>query len=109
MSADESLEEKLAALKQSFINRLPERFDEMYEHLSGWQADGGGESLQGLHRAVHSLTGAGATFGFAELSDQARVLERYLKELVGRDAVADEALVVEIERQLSDIKALAAP
>lgn len=66
-------------LQQYFATRLPDRLAEIEEAChaareAGWT----GEPLKTFHRLVHSLAGAGATFGFPEVSDLARNLEGLL-------------------------------
>ena len=66
-------------LKRYFAGRLPARFAEIDASYRAAR-DGGwtGPSLRTFHRLVHSLAGAGATFGFPEVGDVARRLERRL-------------------------------
>jgi diguanylate cyclase (GGDEF)-like protein len=78
MGSDLDLE--LRDLQQYFASRLPERLEEIeitWQEVRGsWPPD----ALRELHRLAHSLTGAGGTFGFPEVTRTARALERYLKE-----------------------------
>ncbi len=78
MSSDLDLE--LRDLQQYFASRLPERLEEIEMawaevRESGWAPD----ALRTFHRLAHSLTGAGSTFGYPEVTRTARNLERYLK------------------------------
>lgn len=78
-SPAERLKKELEALAQAFASRLPEKI-RLIEH--NWAAierdEWDAEAFQELHRLVHGLAGSGATFGFARLSQTARVLERSL-------------------------------
>ena len=82
-SADTSVEAQLAALREEYARKLPERLSEI-EAL--WQALGhegwGGETAQSLHRACHTIAGSAGTFGLPKVGHYARVLERILKPLV---------------------------
>ncbi len=76
--SDSTLE--LKELQEYFAGRLPDRLREIDEawstvRTSAWSP----EPLKELHRLVHSLSGAGTTFGFPEVTRTARVLERFLK------------------------------
>ncbi|MFL6193330.1 MAG: Hpt domain-containing protein [Thermoanaerobaculia bacterium] len=64
-------------LRRYFTGRLPARLAEIVAARdaardAGWAE----EPLRTFHRLLHSLAGAGATFGFPEVSDLARRLER---------------------------------
>jgi HPt (histidine-containing phosphotransfer) domain-containing protein len=67
-------------LRRYFAGRLPERLTEVEAagtaaRDAGWTA----EPLRNFHRLAHSLVGAGATFGFPDVTEHARSLERLLK------------------------------
>jgi HPt (histidine-containing phosphotransfer) domain-containing protein len=67
-------------LRRYFAGRLPDRLAEVEEACAaardaGWAA----EPLRQFHRLIHSLVGVGATFGFPEVTEHARTLERLLK------------------------------
>jgi|ERR1700681_1488126 len=67
-------------LRRYFAGRLPERLTEVEDagtaaREAGWAA----EPLRLFHRLAHSLVGAGATFGFPDVTEHARTLERLLK------------------------------
>ncbi len=74
----ESLQAQLKVLRQNFIDNLPARLEGLESGLAKWRQSLGEQELSEFHRAVHSLTGAGATFGCDELSDVARELEQQL-------------------------------
>lgn len=81
MAADSTLE--MQELRGYFAGRLPDRLreiDEAWKRVrdSAWSP----ESLRDLHRLVHSLAGAGATFGFPEVTRTSRDLERFLKAVL---------------------------
>jgi diguanylate cyclase (GGDEF)-like protein len=67
-------------LKRYFAGRLPSRVSEV-EAARGAARDAGwvGEPLHTFHRLAHSLSGAGATFGFPEVSAVSSRLEGVLK------------------------------
>ena len=71
-------------LREYFAGRLPERLAEI-EDACRAARDAGftGEPLRTFHRLVHSLAGAGGTFGFPEVSEVSRGLERLLKACLG--------------------------
>ena len=87
-------------LRRYFAGRLPARIAEIEEALAAARAAGWtGEPLRTAHRLAHSLKGAGATFGFPEVSELARGLDRLL---AGEDPGAREG---EIEEVLARLRA----
>ena len=78
MMNSDALKARLEALRQNFIAQLPTRIETLEAGLAKWRESSDEGGLSEFHRAAHSLTGAGATFGCQELSDVARVLERQL-------------------------------
>ncbi len=81
-------------LRRYFAGRLPDRLAEVEEardatRAAGWK----GGPLRTFHRLAHSLAGAGATFGFPEVSDLARRLEVLLESALGEGKPPEEAAV----------------
>lgn len=70
------IQKKLSALRIQYINKLPERLQKLEQCWQGLDKDF--NALSEFHREVHSLAGSGGTFGFSELSQTARILERTL-------------------------------
>ncbi len=85
------LQAKLTALSDVYAVQLPEnlkQLEQSFHQLSdtAWEEQG----FQTLLRLVHNLIGSGTTFGFATLSDRARNLETYLRQLAQTKAVMDK-------------------
>jgi diguanylate cyclase (GGDEF)-like protein len=83
-----ALQAKLKMLSESYATQLPEKLKQLEQALSqlplvGWDE----RDFQNLLRLVHGLIGSGKTFGFASLSDVARTLEAYLRQLAQAKAV----------------------
>jgi diguanylate cyclase (GGDEF)-like protein len=96
---------ELKELQEYFAGRLPERLAELDEAwaavvASGWETG----RVRTLHRLAHSLTGAGSTFGFPEVSRTARVLERFLKAVVDGGGPSGEEASSPIERLLEGVR-----
>ncbi len=95
-------------LREYFAGRLPERLAEIDEACRAAREAGfTGEPLRTFHRLVHSLAGAGGTFGFPEVSDLAREVERLLKPHLGSGAPLNEIGIGEIEAFLVRLRAIA--
>ena len=98
---DEAQQKKLLAqlqeLRDNYAKELPEKIRQIREGLDTLRANRDTESLRTLHRYTHSLTGSGATFGFAEVSTAARKLEQALKNLIGADVELSDQAIHEME------------
>lgn len=68
----------LAQLSSEFRSSLPARLTVISEAFAAASA-GDAAALETLQRALHSLVGAAGTFGFAELSQRARLLENAVR------------------------------
>lgn len=98
------LQAQLKVLSDSYAAHLPEKLKQIERAWSqlprgAWDEDG----FQDLHRMVHSLTGSGKTFGFALLSDVARNLEDYLKQVAQAKTVAGEEQGQRIQVLLNEL------
>ncbi len=93
----EALETQLATIRASFIAELPlreQRIADAWRALADteWAQD----ACKAFYREVHSLSGAGATFGCDELSSRARALEHRFQSIVDDHSPATEAEQVEL-------------
>lgn len=102
------LQEKMRVLRESYAAQLPEKIRQIEAACAGYQSRSDEETLHALHRMVHSLTGSGATFGFSELSQVARVLEEYLKGIVIQGSPASDVQLTELQRQIMVLRQAAA-
>lgn len=94
-------------LRLDYAAQLPEKLRQIEEACVGYQSRLDEEVLHALHRMVHSLTGSGATFGFAELSKIARVLEEYLKKIANQKLPASDENFAEMHRQIAGLRQVA--
>ncbi|HEV7509781.1 MAG TPA: diguanylate cyclase [Thermoanaerobaculia bacterium] len=96
-------------LRQYFAGRLPARIFEVEEARDAARAAGwSGEPLRTFHRLAHSLAGAGATFGFPEVTTLARRLESLLKTALAEGAPSGEVASREVDRLLDRLSPFAA-
>jgi HPt (histidine-containing phosphotransfer) domain-containing protein len=91
MADPNKLQARLQALNDAYAAQLPEKLKQI-EQVWGRlpKAEWVEVDFESLHRMVHSLTGSGKTFGFSLLSDVARGLEQYLKQLMQARTVLSE-------------------
>jgi len=92
-----SLENRLAALRIGYVAKLGEKMEEMAEA----QAQ---RSLEALARLSHKLAGSGATFGFAEVSDAARLLENTCVNVMESEEAPSPGQVREIDGQVDELR-----
>jgi two-component system OmpR family response regulator len=95
-------------LRRYFTGRLPGRIAEILAardaaRAAGWAA----EPLRTFHRLTHSLAGAGATFGFPEVSDVARRLERGLRAALDAGEPPREMEAAGWEEALEELRRMA--
>lgn len=83
---------QLAALREQYAEQLGETLDDLVGRVSGQGANIAHRvTLAELHASLHKLAGSGGTFGFSELSNQARVLEVIAKAWLDDGAVPELA------------------
>lgn len=99
------LERRLAALKERFAAELPAQIDATAAHwvaLRQAKAEPGTSAeLAALRQALHRLVGNAGSFGFGEVSAQARELEQQVASI--GSVTDDEALVRAIDRGFEDL------
>ena len=108
MSAlSEKAQEALQALYRAYVENLPQKVDEV-EHL--WsravtQASIDLVVLHEMHRAVHSLSGSGATYGCVALSEAFAHLEDMLQMILDhhRPTPQDREAVTGLLARLKDL------
>jgi diguanylate cyclase (GGDEF)-like protein len=91
-------------LRRYFAYRLPARVSEVEAARdaardAGWEV----EPLRTFHRLAHSLAGAGATFGFPEVSEVSHQLESLLKAALGTGPLPEDATVEALLARLRDL------
>jgi len=92
-------------LRRYFAYRLPARVSEIESARDAARDAGWRDApLRTFHRLAHSLAGAGATFGFPEVSDVSRRLESLLKRALDGGSPPEAA---EVEGLLSRLRDLA--
>lgn len=70
-----SIEDKLQALKQRYQASFPDKLADLLAARQLLESGDGQKGLQQLRHHGHKLAGSGASYGFPELSAQARKLE----------------------------------
>lgn len=105
MQEAESFSQLFGRLRAQYEQSLPSKIAELessYAALQKTPADH--PLLETFHRQVHSLTGSGASFGFSELSQSARVLELTLKRAINSSTALQPTKFAEIRHHLDGLK-----
>lgn len=92
-SPQQTLEEKLKALRQAYAKQLPKKLDDVTALWSSLCNDGWDWSkIEDLYRFVHTLAGSAPTFGFNKVGTDARSVEHIFKTWIARknEASSDE-------------------
>ncbi len=102
--------ERMAALTAQFRDELPSRLtllQRQWHTLSNaWSVDEWSENaLRELHGCTHNLAGSGSTFGYDELTERARAVDRHFKMLLLQQHIPDAALQVEIHKLFTALEA----
>ncbi|WP_297325078.1 diguanylate cyclase [Nitrosomonas sp.] len=100
--------ERMRLLLASFAQELPDRINEIEALWSKLQTEWDSKALQELHRSVHNLVGNGKTFGYPQLSIEARALEQVLKSLMHREVAIDALQSARILQQVLELKRISA-
>lgn len=103
-SSTAKFQEKLQLLAASYAEKLPQKIIEIEAIWDELKREWNQERLEVLHRMVHSLTGSGKTFGYAELSVKARLLEQNLKRIARSNSAINDAEYIEINMQMQALQ-----
>jgi len=98
------LQEKLRSLAISYAAKLPDKISQIEQTWGRLQTEWNEETLQTLQCMVHSLAGSGKTFGFADLSVMARMLEESLKGMVRSKTPTNEPQCIQIQKQIAQLR-----
>lgn len=99
LAAFEKFQAELQKLKDAFALALPSRLAELEALWSALGEHPTDETIRTLERAMHSLAGSGATFGFPDISRQAKSIENTLRPLVDDPLALTDAKRTELARE----------
>lgn len=106
LSAEDRFAARMAVLTAQFQRELPVRLDTLQQHWRALREAWNVDTLNALHGSAHNLAGAGATFGYDELTERARALDRCIKVfLLQHKSSPAHASLVEIGSLFADLEA----
>ena len=101
-----TVEEKMAALRDSYARQLVSKIDEISSHVMSTSPSSNNDvnsAIASVRALTHKLAGSGATFGFKEVSEIAREMESAcVKVIEGEDK--EDGLADFLDERLSALK-----
>lgn len=98
--SETAFQEKLQSFAAIYAERLPNKISEIEKVWQRLQNEWDQDDLVLMHRMAHNLSGSGKTFGFADLSIKARILEQNLKRIAQSSKSIDDTEYLEIKNQI---------
>jgi diguanylate cyclase (GGDEF)-like protein len=93
---------KLKRIREAYLKQLPSQLQVICETLQVMDATPSAEDLEDLHRRLHTLKGASASFGLSRIAAVAETGERLAKEAL-KGAPTDAAWRKQIEALLAKL------
>lgn len=94
------IQAQLDAVRISYIASLRDKQEAVYTHWNklktGWCA----EAFDQLYMVIHGLAGSAETFGFPQITKQARLVVNYFKSLNPHAAPVAADYVTEIDQEV---------
>ncbi|MER0215905.1 MAG: diguanylate cyclase [Nitrosomonas sp.] len=97
-------QERMRLVLAAFAQELPHRISEIESLWQKLRSEWDSKALQEMHRSVHHLVSNGKTFGYPELSTEARALEKILKSLLQVTTPLDDSQSSRILQQIDALK-----
>lgn len=98
--------DKLRALRVEYHAMLPSRLSTIREGFAHVKRDAReGRTLVDFHRLVHNMNGAGASYGFHEVSRAAAEVEQFVRSLMERGASVDDSAIQELGTRVDALAA----
>ncbi len=99
------MKDKLNSLREAYAAQLPGKISRIEKDWVALQAaPDNAEGAMALLRAVHTLNGSSASFGFKEVSSAARELESELKSAVEKGCMAQDILNIPVATHVGKMR-----
>ncbi|MDH5445852.1 MAG: response regulator [Gammaproteobacteria bacterium] len=97
------VEEKLAALRESYYSSLPQKISDIQTTWDKVLADKDADMLKEFQHQVHTLSGSGATFGLEEISRISKEIDNAVTSLLSASSYPDSNTQKAISQLINDI------
>ena len=94
------IQAQLDAIRLSYIESLKSKRETIEVNWSNLNNDWVADTYDSLYLVIHGLAGSAETFGFPEITQQARVVVNQFKELNPHHPPASGDLVQQIDRDI---------
>jgi len=95
------IEDKLSALRKSYLRQLPAKIKEIEENFALIKENAENEVvLKNMHRTAHSIAGTGASFGYKSIGKTAKTLEAILKTVIEEKAEMNDKILSQINSNI---------
>ena len=102
--SDESIQEKLEKVRQSYIASLDEKRKTIARDWASLKENWDEDTYENMYMVIHGIAGSAETFGFPELTQQARNVIDQLKKT--NSTRPDTSLENNIDREILGILAI---
>ena len=99
-----SVAARLKRIREAYVKQIPAQLEGIRAALETFSEKPHYEELQALHRSIHTLRGASASFGLSRLSAAAAVGEQLAKEAMHAEPLPYKRLVAQMQGQLGQIE-----
>jgi len=100
------LKVRMAALHEKYCKQLPEKYLVIESCWNEYKTDlNNAVFIERFYRLIHTLKGTAATFGFNTQADICFEIQKLLLDVKENLSALDEHAVIEIQKQLAELKA----
>ncbi|MDM8557337.1 diguanylate cyclase [Candidatus Parabeggiatoa sp. HSG14] len=96
--------QELTALRQNFKNKLPGRVANLHNSWETLQTDWQPDILFECYREVHTLSGSSSTFGFVQIGEITKQLEKVIKSVTESDKQPNKEQSQQMIMLLNELK-----
>lgn len=97
------IQEKLDAIRISYIASLSQKRESIETSWSNLNNEWIADTYDSLYLVIHGLAGSAETFGFPEITQQARTVVDQFKELNPHHPPVEPAILTEISEQIETL------
>lgn len=95
---------RVATIRSNFVAGLPGRIEQLERSWRAVREHADAEACRSLMQTAHTLAGSGTTFGFAEISALAQVINGVVRGVLEHNEPLTSDRVAEIEAALAGLR-----